>query len=160
MRKHLSVYLILFGAVIFIGLFVTIVFHSYSNTKNKIDTVHTPTTTTTLVASFKEDEITRVGELKYNGTTYVGDIYVRYTDKSRGIFSDLIVSRDVEGKNIILYKLTKDGFFRFGERDIGFNEKEFGGFLGFIAPLIGNDFFVVQYLGADKTKFSDPLIVY
>ena len=26
--------------------------------------------------------------------------------------------------------------------------------------LIGNDFFVVRYLGIDKTKVSDPLIVY
>ena len=94
------------------------------------------------------------------GTTYIGDIYVRFTDKSRNIFSDLIVSRNVDGKNLILYRVTKDGFFRFGEQEFGFDEKEFGGFLGYVTPLIGNDFFVVEYLGADKTKSSDPLIVY
>ena len=86
MGKTQLVYLKFFGAVIFVGLFV-IVLHSYSNTENKIGTV--PTTTPTLVASFKEGEITNVGELKYNGSTYVGDVYVRYTDKSRNIFSDL-----------------------------------------------------------------------
>jgi hypothetical protein len=69
-----------------ISSYVAILFILKPGTGNKGIDIYTPTTTPTLTASFKDDEITKVGELKYNGTTYIGDIYVRYTDKIRDIF--------------------------------------------------------------------------
>ena len=157
MNEITSTYLKIGSATIFVGIAIIAVTKIGTITNVEIAA---PTTTPILAASFKEDEITKVGELRYNGSAYIGDVYVRYTDKRRNIFSDAIVSREENGKNIILYRLNKEGFFKFGEPDVSFNEKEFGGFLGYITPLMGNDFFVVQYLGADKTKISDLLVVY
>jgi hypothetical protein len=53
-----------------------------------------------------------------------------------------------------------DGTFRFGQRDLKFDEEEYGGFRGYQLLLIANDFFVVRYLGADAKRNSDPIIVH
>ncbi|GEM_PF-2773087 len=111
------------------------------------------------VLTFNRDEVFNVWELKHKGSS-IGQINVKYSNKDHIIFSELYVTRNIDGKDIILYKINEGGFFRFGDRDLGFDSKKYGGFLGYRLLLIGNDFLVVQYLGIDSSKFSDPISVY
>jgi hypothetical protein len=121
--------------------------------------VYTPTTTPNHRLSFNWSEITKAGELKFEGN-YVADLNVRFIDKEHGRFSDLLVTRKIDGISRVLYSVSRDGMYSFGEPDRLFIEDEYGGFGGYQLHLIANDFFVIRYLGKDESKVSSPIIVH
>ena len=116
------------------------------------------------VLTFKKDEIFNAGELKSDGNI-VGRVNVKYIDTKRSIFSEMYIIKNIDGKDYVLYTLKldgffelaiaymkQDGFFHSGDKDIVFVPKEYGGFLGYHLVFIGNDFFLVQYLGLNNIK--------
>jgi hypothetical protein len=97
-------------------------------------------TSTPAALVFNKSEITSLHNLVHNEKD-IGQINVKYTDDKHMIFSDLYVVKNIDGKDIILYKITKDGFFRLGQEEFTFDSAEIGGFGGYELVFIGNDFF-------------------
>jgi hypothetical protein len=89
----------------------------------------------------------------YNGKD-IGQINVKYIDNNHAIFSDLYVVKNIDGKNVIIYKITQDGFFRLGQDELTFDAAKIGGFGGYGLVFVGNDFFIVQEIGADRKQHS------
>ena len=90
----------------------------------------------------------------------IGQIDVKYIDDQHTVFSDLYVAKNIAGKNIILYKITRDGFFRLGQVEFTFDAAKIGGFGGYELVFIGNDFFIVQEVGADNKQRSRLVSVF
>ena len=92
---------------------------------------------------FNKGEITSIRNFGHNGKD-IGQINVKYVDDKHTIFPDLYVAKNIVGKNIILYKITQDGFFRLGQIEFAFDTAKIGGFGGYELVFVGNDFFIVQ----------------
>jgi hypothetical protein len=109
--------------------------------------------------ALQRDEIYFVHNLVHKGED-IGQIAVKYTDSKDVVFSDLYVVKNIDGKNIILYKTTRDGFFRLDGEDFQFDLNKLGGFGGYQLVFLGNDFFVVQELSADHKSYSSLVAIY
>jgi hypothetical protein len=131
-----------------------ILFHqpTESVSDNSSNYIKLPTSTPAALV-LNKSEITAVRNLAHNGKD-IGQINVKYIDNGHAVFSDLYVVKNIEGKNIILYKITQDGFYRLGQDEFTFNAAKIGGFGGYQLVFIGNDFFIVQEIGADQKQHS------
>jgi hypothetical protein len=109
--------------------------------------------------TLKKDEVSFLHSLVHKGED-IGQIVVKYTDSKHVIFSELYVVKKINGNYNILYKISQDGFFRFDGEEFQFDANKLGGFGGYRLVFLGNDFFLVQEISADKQTFSRLVSIY
>lgn len=106
------------------------------------------------ILTFDEKNIALVKTLKSPDGSTLGDIYVTYINKD--VFSSLLVSKEVEGRNIVIYKADKDGLFNTQGKDVGIAH---GNFYGYEFSNIGDDHFIFHYLGDEGKSVGDEMTV-
>jgi hypothetical protein len=109
--------------------------------------------------TLNKDEVSFLHSLVHKGED-IGQIVVKYTDSKHVIFSELYVVKKINGNYNILYKISQDGFFRFDGEEFQFDANKLGGFGGYRLVFLGNDFFLVQEISADKQTFSRLVSIY
>jgi hypothetical protein len=103
---------------------------------------------------FNKDDITLAGTLKTSDGSILGEIYVTYID--RNVFSSLYISKEVDNKNIIVYKINSDGFFNTLGRE---QEISNINFYGYEFTRIEKDAFIVHLLTNNGKNVSDDFTV-
>lgn len=95
-----------------------------------------------------------ISTLKSKDGNILGNVYVSYINKN--IFSDLIISKEIDGKNAVIYKINSSGFYNILGKDVEFLNE---GFYGFEFTLIKDDYFVLHILGDNGKNVSDDINV-
>lgn len=104
--------------------------------------------------TFSENDIKLVKTLKSQDGSALGDLYVAYSGKTT--FTTLLISKVVDGKNIVIYKADKDGLFNRIGQDVKFVNDNFYGY-EFYA--LGDDYFIFHRLSNEGKDVSDDLRV-
>jgi len=116
--------------------------------------------------TLNESDVTLIKTLKTEDGTVLGDInVVSLHSASPGplsgeslddVFTELYVTKEVDGNNIILYKVNSNGFFNTLGRDLEISES---GFYGYQFAAIYDDHFVLHLLTNDGKNTSDDVTV-
>ena len=103
---------------------------------------------------FKKNEISFVSALSKPDGTSLGEIYVTYLSKP--VFTSLFVSTKTGDKNIIIYKINKDGFFNTSGREQAISNFDF---YGYEYTRIGKADFIVRLLTDNGKSVSDDFTI-
>lgn len=106
--------------------------------------------------TLNQSEVTLVKKLKAKDGTYLGDVYVTYTSKD--LFSSLFITKKIDGKDDILYKINSSGFYHTQGKD---EEIEQGNFYGFEFATITSDSISLHALYENgKSESDDATIIW
>ncbi len=100
------------------------------------------------------NDVTYISTLKNKEGVTLGKIYVTYISKD--IFKSLYVAKEVDDKNIIIYKVNDTGFSNTLGKDLEISQ---GGFYGYQFSLIKDEYFVLHYLTDNGNSVSDDVTV-
>ncbi|MCX6718447.1 MAG: hypothetical protein NTY81_02490 [Candidatus Staskawiczbacteria bacterium] len=104
--------------------------------------------------TFNKSDITLVSTLKTPDGSILGDAYVTYLNKD--VFTSLYITKEVDGKKIVIYKINSDGFFNTKGKDQEIVKDKFYGYK-FVS--IKSDNFVLYLLTDNGKGVSDDITV-
>jgi hypothetical protein len=107
--------------------------------------------------TFDQDDITFVRSLHGPDGSLIGSVYVTYTGEK--MFSSLLISRIIDNKNIILYKIDRDGFFSTLGTDERLPEQVKNRFYGYEFVRTADDYIVVHLLTDGGHSVSDDVTI-
>jgi len=161
MSKHLIKY----SSIAIGGLAIILVFVYFSQKHNEYRTDRQQTDNHPKL-TFNEDEVTLIKTLRTQDGTLLGDITVTGLhsappDPSSGrklddTFTALYIVKKVDGKDIILYKINRDGFFNTRGKEMEFAQQSF---YGYQFARIYEDHFIVHGLANNGKTISDDVTI-
>jgi len=100
--------------------------------------------------TFNQSDITLVKTLKTSDGTILGNVNVTYI--AEGVFTSLYIVKEVDGKNIIIYKINENGFFNVLGKEQAISKDNF---YGYEFALVRDDYFVLHLVSANGNGASD-----
>lgn len=139
-KKLIKSYTIATLVIIIIAGFIYLTRSGYIDTHKKI--------------TLNQNDVTLVKTLKTPDGTILGNVNVTYITKD--VFTALYIVKEIDGKNIVLYKINSDGFFNTLGKEEAVSKNNF---YGYQFALIKDNYFVLHLLGNGGKDISDDATI-